>query len=63
MDLSWTCRPPAVDLALQRRSGRGSNIPVTSASAGRESLSDEGFQAEDRHNPLPYIGPYTTALN
>jgi hypothetical protein len=23
----------------------------------------EGFQAEDRHNPLPHIGPSATALN
>jgi hypothetical protein len=23
----------------------------------------EGFQGEDRHNPLPHIGPSTTALN
>jgi hypothetical protein len=22
----------------------------------------EGFQAEDRHNPLPHIAPLTTAL-
>ena len=35
---------------------------MTSASAGRESLSDEGFLAEDRHNPLPHIALSATAL-
>ena len=40
------------------------NIPVTIAYAGGESHSQmEGFQAEDRHNPLPHIGPFATALN
>ena len=34
MDFPWTCRPPTVDPALRRCSGRRVNIPVTSASAG-----------------------------
>ena len=59
---------PAVRLRLTRRFGAapgvGSNIPATSASTWGESHSQmEGFQAWDRHNPLPHIGPSATALN
>jgi hypothetical protein len=44
--------------------GVRSDIAATSAPAGSESRSQmEGFQAEDRHNPLPHIGPCATALN
>jgi len=52
---TWTCRPPAVDPALRRRCGRGSNIPVTSPSAGRESLSDGGVPGR---GPTQPIAPY-----
>jgi hypothetical protein len=57
---------PAAGLRLTRllgaASGVRSNTPVTSASARRESLSDGGVQAEDRHDPLPHIALLTTAL-
>jgi hypothetical protein len=55
MDLAWTCRPPTVDAALRRRSGRGSNILVTSVSAVRESLSDGGVPGR---GPTQPIAPY-----
>jgi hypothetical protein len=45
--------------ALRRCSGRGSNIPVTSASAGRESLSDGGVPGR---GPTQPIAPYN-AIN
>ena len=41
-----------------------SNIPVANAPAGGASHSQmEGFQAEDRHSPLPHIGLSATAPN
>lgn len=55
MDLSWACGRPTVAPALRRCSARGSNIPVTSASAGRESLSDGGFQAEGDRPRIPTL--------
>jgi hypothetical protein len=30
---------------------------------GESHSQMEGFQSEDRHNPLPHIGPSATALN
>ena len=38
-------------------------MPGRRAPAKRESLQMEGFRAEDRHSPLPHIGPSATALN
>jgi hypothetical protein len=61
--LSSTCRPPAVDPgSLAVLNDLGSHIPVTSASAGGSHSQMEGFQAWDRHNPLPHIALSTTAL-
>jgi hypothetical protein len=60
MDLSWTRRPPTIDPALRRRSRRGSNIPVTSASARRESLSDGGVPGR---GPTQPIAPYNAFLS
>ena len=59
-----TAHKPGRLLAPHRLFGAASGVrskPATSASAGRESLSDGGFQAEDRHNPLPHITLSATA--
>ena len=64
MDLSWTCGCPGASA----RSGSEVKYRCyqrihasTRTPARREPLSDEGFQAEDRHNPLPHIALSTTA--
>jgi hypothetical protein len=62
MDLSWTCRPPTVDFgtsALLRAWGQTTLLPAHPL--GESHSQTEGFQAEDRHNPLPHIPLLTTA--
>jgi hypothetical protein len=62
MDRSRTGRPPTVDPALRRRSAGAGQISLLPAhSPGGSHFQMEGFQAEDRHNPLPHITPLTTA--
>jgi hypothetical protein len=53
MDLSWTCRRPAANLTPRapRRVCR-SDIPVTSAPAGREPLSDGGVPGRGGTDPV-----------
>jgi hypothetical protein len=62
MDLSWTCRPPTVT----RRFGVAPGVSQISLSPvhlpGGSHSQMEGFQAEDRHDPLPHIGPCATVL-
>jgi hypothetical protein len=64
----WTFHEPDVGLRLTRRFGAAPGVEVKYPCYQRICLGEshsqmEEFQAEDRHNPLPHIGPYTTALN
>jgi len=62
MDLSWTGPLHAVDPALRHFSGLGVRYPCDQRTPRRESRSQlEGFQAWDRHNPLPHIALSTIA--
>jgi hypothetical protein len=63
MDLSWTSRPPTADPALRVPARAWDQISLLPARPrGGSNCQMEGFQAEDRHNPLPHIGPYTAAV-
>jgi hypothetical protein len=63
MGLSWTCRPPTVDPALPGAAPGMGQISLSPAHQPGGSHSQmEGFQAEDRHNPLPHIALLTIAL-
>ena len=57
----WTHRP-AVDPALGAALGVRSKSPLPAHPRGESHSQMEGFQAEDRHNPLPHIAQLTTAL-
>jgi hypothetical protein len=60
VDLASACGSPGAPGAAP---GMRSDIPATGAPPGSESRSRmEGFQAEDRHNPLPHIALSPTAL-
>ena len=57
-DMAWN---PAGASALLRAWDHISLLPAHLRGESHSQM--EGFQAEDRHNPLPHIGPYTTVLN
>jgi hypothetical protein len=64
----WTLHGPAVHLRLTRLIGAapGSEVKYPCDQRIRRDGSHsqmEGFQAWDRHNLLPHIGPSATALN
>ena len=62
MDLSWTCRRPAVDLTPRRRAGCASQISLSPAHPLCESHSRmEGFQIEGGSTPYPHIALCATA--
>jgi len=56
MDLSWTCRRPAVDLTPRRRAGCAGQISLSPAHPRGESHTQmEGFQIEGGSTPYPHI--------
>jgi hypothetical protein len=63
----WTFHGPAAGLRLTRRLGASPAVRSISLSPARPRSEShcqvEEFRAEDRHSPLPHIGPSTTALN
>jgi hypothetical protein len=63
MDLSRTCRRPAVDLTPRRRAGCAGQISLSPARPRGEGHSQmEGFQIEGGPTPYPHIALCATAL-
>ena len=58
--------PRGVDLAASAERAAAQNLLVMTAAVvhpqGESHSQMEGFQGEDRHNPLPHIALSTTAL-
>ena len=59
MDLSWTCRRPAVDLTPRHRAGCAGQYPCHPPGESHSQM--EGFQAEGGSTPYPHIALCATA--